>query len=143
MSNDWQNELPQFDRYSYCAGMTYAFAEIVAAGVKRLALSPPYTAAEAAVMAKPTQAIAAQFGILTYEEPELLRTLLFPAGIAQGKTVILLAKEEATLSAYLDLKRQRATAGEVIDPELGRQLAWSFGRLLSYSDAAIATMLAN
>lgn len=143
MNKTWQSALPRFDPYSYYAGMTYAFTEIVAAGVKPLALSPPYTPAEAEVMARPTELIAQKYGIVTYTEPDLLVTNLFPAAVAKGKVVILLANAQQTLDSYLGLKRQRAAAGsDRYDPEFEIGLATAFGRLLSYSDEAIAAMLA-
>ena len=144
MKEPWQSSIPQFDPYSYYAGMTYAFAEIVAAGVKTMALSPPYTPAEAEIMARPTELIARKYGVVTLTEPDLLVTELFPADIAAGKVVILLAKERATLDTYLDLKRQRAETGsERYFPEFETRLAWAFGRLLSYSDEALEKMLAR
>jgi hypothetical protein len=63
MVEAWQTLVPGFDLFSYYAGVTAAFAEVVAAGVKPLALSHPYTPAERAQMWAPTVAIAAEYGV--------------------------------------------------------------------------------
>lgn len=132
MSDHWKDLLPGFDAASYYAGMTYAFVEIVAAGVKRLALSPPYSAEDLAVMLEPTRLLVEQFGITMYVEHDLIVTSLFPADVAQDKSVILLAQTQDVVDDYLALKARGASLDE---------LAWSFGRMLSYTDERIAGML--
>lgn len=142
MTNDWKEQLPTFDQYSYFAGVSSAFAEIVGAGVKQLALSHPYTADELDVMLEPSRQIAADYGVTIMVEDSLLVTPLFPAKIAQGKYVIFFAQNAEVLKTYRDLKDRRAQANESGNPtrEL-RELAWAFGRLLSYSDLSIQVML--
>ncbi len=133
-----------FDLFSYYAGTTSGFAEIVAMGCKRLALSPAYTHAEFARMQLPTQQIIAQHGLLQLIEPDLLITRLFPADIAAGRVVVLIVKEQATLDEYSTLKALRAQAlAERRLAEIEIELAWCFGHLLSYSDAAIRALLAD
>lgn len=134
MNANWQQLLPNFDQASYYAGITAAFAEVVGAGVKRLALSSPYTQAELAMMLPITQQIAAAYDVLTLVENDLLVTSLFPADIAAGKYVILLAQNQQVLAEYQALKTEQADADA---------LAWAFGRLLSYSDARIAAMISG
>ncbi|MEM7113309.1 MAG: hypothetical protein AAF614_12815 [Chloroflexota bacterium] len=141
MTSNWRNSLPNYDQASYYAGITAAFAEIVAAGVKHLALSPPYTEAEFNMMLEPTRQIAAAHGVLVQVEDDLLVTTLFPADIAAGKYVVLLAQNEQVLATYQTLKEQ-AKSGN-LSPNSTTELAWAFGRLLSYSDERIAAMLAQ
>lgn len=135
--------LPHFDQSSYNAGMTAAFAEIVANGVKQLALSPPYTAAELVTMQPITSQIAAAHGIVLYTDHDFLTTHLFDPAFTTGKSVILLARDEAVIERYLALKRWKKTA--VSDnnyPQIANDLARQFGQLLSYSNSAIDQLLA-
>lgn len=134
--------LPPIDHHSYYLGITTAFVEVVAMGCKRLALSPPYTSADLAVLLAPTQHLVKTHQLALFVEPELLITPLFPADIAVDRTVILIAGDQRVLDAYHDLVAQRRTAitaGRLAEVEPA--LAWQFGRLLSYSDAAIQRLL--
>jgi hypothetical protein len=133
-----------FDLLSYYAGITASFAEVVAMGCKRLALSPAYTHAEFARMQPATQQIITQRGLLQLIEPDLLITRLFPADIAAGRVVVLIAKEQATFDEYIALKALRVQAiAEQRLAEIEIELAWRFGHLLSYTDTAIQTLLAD
>lgn len=142
VNESWQAELPNFDPYSYYAGITAAFSEVVGAGVKRLALSHPYSANELAILLEPSRQIAAGYGVVTWVESDLLVTPLFPADVAVGKHVIFLAQNDEVLAEYKALKERRAQAVANGRLESGAEaLAWAFGRLLSYSDAAIEVLL--
>lgn len=142
MSKNWQDDIPNFDRYSYYAGISNAFAEVVGAGVKQLALSHPYSADELNIMLEPSKQIADDYGVVVMVEDDLLVTPLFPAKIAQGKYVIFFAKDATVLKAYKTLKERKLKANDNWKPaaEL-KELAWAFGRLLSYSDESIQAML--
>ena len=76
-------------------------------GCKRLALSPPYTSADLAVLLAPTQHLVNAHTLALFVEPELLITPLFPADVAMGRTVILIAGDQQILDAYHDLVAQR------------------------------------
>ena len=132
MNNDWKKLIPNFEQYSYYAGVTSAFAEVVGAGVKQLALSHPYTKAEVEMMLEPSKQIAAEYGVVTMVEDDLLVTPLFPADVALDKYVIFFAQNEAVLDHYRALKSSNE------EPE---KLAWAFGRLLSYDDESIKRLL--
>lgn len=142
MSNSWKDQIPNFDQYSYYAGVSTAFAEVVGAGVKQLALSHPYSADELEVMLEPSKQIAADYGVTIMVEDNLLVTPLFPAKIAQGKYIIFFAQNKDVLNSYRTLKERREVADKSPNParEL-RELARAFGRLLSYSEASIQAML--
>lgn len=142
MTDDWKEQIPNFDQFSYYAGVSSAFAEVVGAGVKKLALSHPYTSDELDIMLEPSKQIAADYGVTIMVEDSLLVTPLFPAKIAQGKYVIFFAQDSEVLKTYRDLKDRRAQANESANParEL-RELARAFGKLLSYNDASIQAML--
>ena len=132
MNNNWKTLIPNFEQFSYFAGVTSAFAEVVGAGVKQLALSHPYTKDELEMMLEPSKQIAAEYGVVTMIEDDLLVTPLFPADVALGKYVIFFAQNGAVLERYQDLKSSND------EPE---KLAWAFGRLLSYDDESIKRML--
>ena len=132
MTSDWKPLIPSFDPTSYYAGITTAFAEVVAAGVKQLALSHPYTAEELAMMEEPTKLIAKEHGIKMHVEDDLLVTLLFPADVAKDKFVIFLMRDDAIWEQYQGLK------SSPMSPE---DIAWEFGRLLSYDPNSIQRML--
>jgi hypothetical protein len=133
-----------FHHPSYYAGITCAFAEVVAMGCKQLALSSPYSDDELAVMLEPTRITAQAYGLPIYLERDLLITQLFDVAIAQGKTVVLIAQNQTVIDTYLSLKQLRAEASAVHRlTEIEAELAWRFGRLLSYSDAMIRQLLSR
>ncbi|MBW3469220.1 glyoxalase [Arthrospiribacter ruber] len=114
-----------------------AFAEMVAADVKPLALSE---AMDTEIMDKllgEAEKIAEKYSVSVYREPELIHTDLFDKSISSGKEVLIFHKENA-LQAYFDLKRT-LDMGE-IDPEAA---ARRFGRLLGYPPAHINELLAK
>lgn len=136
--------LPNVDRYSYYLGITTAFVEMVAMGCKRMALSPPYTDIELTALSVPTQQIVDEYRLAILVEPHLLITPLFPTDAAAERTVIIIARDQATIAEYQALVRQRAAAvAEQRLADRAEDLAWQFGRLLSYSDAAIQQLLTN
>ena len=131
-----------FHLVSYHAGVNAAFAEVVAAGCKRLALSSPYDSGLAELMRGPTRAAAEEHGVRLLEETELLTTMLFPRDIALGKTVFLIARDDGVLREYQELKKMRRRCDDAGNPEdMELDLAWRFGRLLSYGDDRIRGLL--
>ena len=109
----------EIDRLSYCLGMNFAFSEAVGSGVKPLALSPPLDPDEAETLLPPTRKIADEFGILLQVEEDLLTTRLFDPAFTAGKTVILMAADQAVLAEYAALKAARRLAGDPgASPEL-------------------------
>ena len=143
MAETWKVLVPGFDLLSYYAGVTAAFAEVVAAGVKPLALSHPYTPAERAQMWAPTVAIAAEHGVSCWLEADFLVTPLFPASVTAGREVIFMAADEEIWAQYQALKlRQKERGGSGRFPHLDLELAREFGRLLGYAPAKIEALLA-
>jgi hypothetical protein len=133
-----------FHELSYYAGINTAFAEVVAAGCKRLALSSPYDRATAALMMVPTRASAEEYGVKLLEEEDLLVTRLFPRDIAAEKTVLLIAQDEGVLAEYADLKEMKKRSDAQGNPDEAEvEIAWRFGRLLSYSDKKIKELLSR
>lgn len=123
---------------SHALGRIDAFAEMVAAGVKELALSPPLGRDQAERLQPAVRGIANRHDVETYLEGQLVVTPLFSADVAAGKDVFLIYRGD-TLARYFALRRD-SRADE--DPARNVALAYRFGRLLSYPDATIRRMLA-
>ena len=120
--------------YWYHCGVMDAFCEIVAAGVKKLALSHPINSEEELCSLLPyAKQLWRQYGIQYYEERELLITDLFPFRLNKGHYNILFFREAATLQAYLALKKRKEDALRLgIYEQQRTKLALDFGELLSY-----------
>ena len=103
---DSQRRRP-IDRRSFNLGIIAAFAEIVGAGVKTLALSDVLPPQEADALEAEAGRIAHENGIRIHREPDLLVTDLFPADVAAGKHVFLIYKG-TTLDDYRRLKEEKA-----------------------------------
>jgi len=131
-----------FDLVSYHAGVNMAFAEVVGAGCKRLALSSPYDSELTEKMMEPTRVAAETYGVELKVETDLLKSKLFPEDIAEGKTVIMIAQSRDVLDEYARLKeksRESAARGHPAEMEL--DVARAFGRLLSYSEEKIEALI--
>jgi hypothetical protein len=127
-----------FHLYSYHAGINMAFAEVVGAGCKRLALSSPYDQELAEKMMEPTKVAAETYGVELKVETDLLKSKLFP----EDKTVIMIAPSREVLDEYARLKeksRESAARGHPAEMEL--DVARAFGRLLSYSEEKIEALI--
>jgi hypothetical protein len=138
------NEAPEgsIDQRSYTLGGIGAFAEMVAAGVKDLALSAPLEPGEMDSLMEEAQRIVASHDVEVYRETEFLVTDLFPAELTEGKHVLLIYRGE-TWQAYQALKaeKQRSVESGGWDEEARLEVARRFGRLLSYSDDKIRDLL--
>jgi hypothetical protein len=131
-----------FHLLSYYAGTISTSAEFVSYGCKKLALSTTLSDEELSVLLPHAQKKADEFGIPIYVEKDLLVTKLFSPLIAQGKTVILFAYNREVLDEYFAIKGFRKKSieeGKLADME--EEIAWRFGRLLSYADDAIERLL--
>ena len=136
--------ISRFDIQSYYAGITMAFAEVVGAGCKQLALSSPYSHEMAEIMLPASLYAAEEYNIKLLMEPELLVSKLFPRDIAKDKTVILIAHDQSVLDEYAALKKLREKSNKEGNPEeLELEIAKRFGALLSYDDETINRLLAT
>lgn len=142
MSNTLSRMIEGFDLVSYHAGVNMAFAEVVGAGCKRLALSSPYDPELAKKMMEPTRVAAETYGVELKVETDLLVSKLFPEDIAKDKTVIMIAQSSEVLDEYKrlkEMKRESAAKGHPAEMEL--DVARAFGRLLSYSEEKIEALI--
>ena len=126
------------DAYSYQCGVIDAFNEIVSSGVKELALSHPTTAKEAFDLLPFVIGITQKYGTFYEVENDLLITDLCPVSANKGKTVILFWKDPDAIEKYKELKKWKAySLKHGSYGETRADIAREFGKLLSYSDAAI------
>ena len=131
-----------FHLMSFYAGAISAATEFVSYGCKKLALSSTLSDEELAVLLPHAEQKAREYGIPFYVEKDLLVTKLFSPTIAVGKTVILFAYNQDVLDEYFAIKayREKAIAeGRLEDAE--EEIAWRFGRILSYTDDMIERLL--
>jgi hypothetical protein len=128
-----------FDRRSFQLGMINCFAEMVAVGVKRLAISPPLTPEEYEAIREASESIVKGSGIRSYLEKSLLVTHLQTPEFTRGKWSILYFKDQGTLDAYLALKerKERLGAEGELSEEAVEEISRQFMKLLSYPDDVI------
>ena len=138
--------MQSIDSYSYHCGFIDCVNEMLRAGVKTLALSRPMdSAAERDALVPFAQESCQRWGNQMYIEDEPLLTDLFPASMNRGMHNILLYRADHVLEQYLRLKsRKRALLEEKAYFGGNRsQIAWEFGRLLSYPEEVIRRLIAE
>ncbi len=124
----------QIDRVSFQLGMINCFVEMVACGVKKLAISPPVSPNDYKIIGKASEKIAKGFGIKSYIEKSLLITDLQPAEFTQGKWSILYYEDDDVLDAYLALKKKKQELEQSgrYNENTRKKISLEFGGLLSY-----------
>jgi hypothetical protein len=130
------------DQRSYRLGGIGAFAEMVGAGVKKLALSAAMPAAQMDALIDEARKIAERNGADVYREEDFLVTDLFPAELTDGMQVLLIYRG-SILQEYMDLKERKrllVESGEY-EGDARAEIAWEMGRLLSYPEERIASLL--
>ena len=105
------------DKRSFILGMITAFSECVAAGCKRMALSPPLSAADYALVAEDAGEIIEKHGLRHYHELNLDR----PAEM-RFEWIVIAGKQE-TIDRYLELREAGLSPAVSLAP---------FAELLSY-----------
>lgn len=131
--------LMNIEKRSFQLGMINCFAEMVAVGVKRLAISPPLTPEEYEEIREASDAIVEGSGILSYLERSLLITHLQTPEFTRGKWSILYFRAPETLDRYLALKeRKERLEGEgELTEEADAEISRRFMKLLSYPEDVI------
>jgi len=133
------------DSFSFQLGMINCFVEMVACGVKQLAVSPPLSPSEYKSLAPYSDQIVKGFGISSYLENSLMVTLLQSPEFTQNKCSILYYKTETTLAAYLELKERQARliASDGYDADAQKTISTAFMTLLSYPSDVIESKLSG
>jgi len=137
------------DPFSHALGVCEAFAEVVRAGVKRIALSHPFTEEELCTrlhgqaFLDACDAIAAANGCKAYYLREPVLTDLFPISLNWGKQNVIFYRDPADIEELLAIQCEKNALQAVgkYAGEARRALAVRYGRLLSYSDEAIERYL--
>jgi hypothetical protein len=133
------------DTFSFQLGMINCFVEMVACGVKRLAISPPLTPEAYDRIRSASEKIVREFGVASHLEKSLLITDLQSEEFTRGKWSILYYRDDITLDAYRELKarKQRLEDARQYDEQARKQLSREFMRLLSYPDEVIESKLSQ
>ena len=138
--------MQNLDAFSYQCGVIDCFNEMVHAGLKTLALSRPMDSAQERDALIPFARESCQrYGTKLYIEDEPLLTDLFPISMNLGKHNMLLYQADHILDQYLRLKRWKESLvrEKVYFGGNRTQIAWDFGRLLSYPEDAIRRLIAD
>ena len=138
--------MQNIESFSYQCGVIDCFNEMVCAGVKNLALSRPLdSVAERDALLPFTRESCNRYGTQFYIEDEPLLTDLFPISMNAGKHNILLYREDHILAQYLRLKawKNSLVQEKVYFGGNRTQIAWDYGRLLSYPEEAIRRLIAD
>ena len=130
----------EIDRYSYELGVMDCFCEMVASGMKTLAMSHPCRDREEFRSYEPAaEELCRKYGVFLYPEEDPIITDLFPASMNLGTCHYLFYREEETLRQYLQLKADQKAAREAggYDEKKREEIAFRLGHLLSYPDEGI------
>ena len=133
------------DSYSFQLGMINCFIEMVGCGVKRMAISPPLSEDDYARIQGASAKIASEFGVSFCLEKSLLVTDLQTEDFTKGKWLILYYRDEATLTAYHELKSRKKQLEEAgaYDEAARKKLSREFMQLLSYPQDVIDAKLSQ
>jgi hypothetical protein len=139
------DSVKELDVRSFQLGMINCFAEMVAVGVKRLAVSPPLSLEEYEELREASEAIVRGSGIHSYLETSLLVTDLQSPEFTRGKWSVLYFKDPETLQSYLTLKKRKQALEEAGSFDSGgrREISREFMRLLSYPEEVIEEKLSG
>ena len=132
----------EIHRPSYVLGGISAFAEIVAAGVKKLALSSPMPPDKMDEIMYDAKHIAKRYKVKLYRDSDFLVTDLFPEDVAKDMDVLLIYMN-STLEEYNNLKARKkklVDSGKYKGAER-ETIARGLGKLLSYSKEKVDSLL--
>ena len=132
------------DRQSWHIGAVTAMSEMVDYGVKGIALSATLPPDEMDEFVGYAEEAAASYNVPVFRESDFLVTDLFSAELTDGRDVLLIC-HDSTHQQYLALKaeKQRLLDAGEYEGEARTEIAREFGRLLSYTEAAIERELVN
>ena len=131
------------DQTSYHLGVIFAFAEMVAADLKKMALSLPFSPKDYKRLVKDAKRIARKEGVKMRLEKRFLTTDLFPEEITRGKWVFIIYKYPQVLKKYLSLrsKKERLIRENHYKGKGKETIAVGLGDLLSYRKDVIRRKL--
>lgn len=135
----------KIDQISFQLGMINCFAEMVACGVKNLALIPPLRPDDFRRIEAASNEIVKGFGIKSYLEKSLLLTDLQPDEFTKGKWSVLYYEKDEILEEYFKLKRVKEELEKDghYDKAARTEISRDFMRLLSYPEEKIGEILSG
>ena len=92
--------LKKLDRISFELGMINCFVEMVACGVKKMAISPPLAPEDYHLVKPLSEKMIQAFGIKSHLDKSLLITDLQTEDFTKGKWAILYYNDDRILEAY-------------------------------------------
>jgi hypothetical protein len=133
----------KIDKLSFQLGMINTFVEMVACGVKKLAISPPLSPEDYEAIKEASDEAVSRFQIKSYLEKSLLITDLQSAEFTRGKWSVLYYEDEDILQKYLELKKKKLLLEKSggYSSEKRRDISRAFMRLLSYPEEKIEEKL--
>ncbi len=131
--------MSKIDIVSFELGMINCFIEMVACGVKKLALSPPILPENHEEIKEYSDKMVEGFGIKSYLEKELLITDIQSEEFTRGKWNILYYDTDDVIEEYLNLKRKKEELEKIQEykGEARKDISRKFGKLLSYPEKKI------
>ena len=129
----------ELDRISYQIGMINCFVEMVAYGVKKLAISPPIEPEDLPIMSTVSKEISDGYKTKYYVEDALMITDIQSAEFTAGKNSILYYSDDSVIQEYLALKKRvgELSAANAYSGKERRDISIRFGELLGYPEAII------
>jgi len=127
------------DQISFELGMINCFVEMVACGVKKLAISPPIEPKNLDLLVQVSKEISEGFGTSFFVEKSLMITDIQSAEFTKGKNSILYYANDEYIQEYLSLKKrvEGLEAGNCYVGTERREISVAFGKLLGYPDEII------
>ena len=135
----------KLDKISFEIGMINCFVEMVACGVKQLAISPPIDPKDYEIISEFSEKIVNAFGIQSYLEKSLIITDLQSADFTKGKWSILYFEKDEVLQKYFQLKekKEQLEISGKYDTVARKDISCEFMQLLSYPKAKIEEKLSQ
>ena len=129
----------KLDQISYEIGMINSFIEIVACGVKPLAISPPIEPEYLPIMVEASRELSEGFGTKYYVDECMLITDIQSEEFTKGKNSIFYYQDDAVINRYLEMKKEVAelTAQGKYVGKVRRDLSIEFGQMLGYPMSVI------
>lgn len=125
------------DTYAYNCGVMDTFAEMVKAGMKKMALAHPFKEKKERDAYIPfVEDLCSKYGLGYYLDDEPLITDLFEKHLNYETFNIIFYKEKETIDEYVYLKQYKKENIDHYDKVRG-EIAYRFGKCLSYSDETI------
>lgn len=137
--------MKKIDRISFHLGMINCFVEMVACGVKKLALSPPISPEDYEIVSPLSDRLVKEYGIHSFLEKSLMVTDLQSEDFTKGKWLILYYDNAQVLKMYKTLKEKKEQLEKMgqYDSLSRKEISRTFMSLLSYPPQKIEERLSK